>query len=46
MIDFVGVGVVVERLVMQLGFEFVVGGVVVVAAVVDSHTGFVDVAAD
>ena len=50
MIDFVGVAVgvavVVERLVMQLGFEFVVVGGVVAAAVVDSHTDFVAVAAD
>ena len=46
MIDFVGVAVVVERLVMQLGFEFVVGGVVAAAAVVDSHTDCVAVAAD
>ena len=44
MIDFVGVAVA-ERLVMQLGFEFVVGGVAA-AAVVDSHTDFVAVAAD
>ena len=49
MIDFVDVDVAVVvvagRLVMQLGFEFVVG-VVAAAGVVDSHTDFVAVAAD